>query len=76
MSIRKEFEKWISKNFKGLSAHTLFQFIFGEMEWLPMDYVQNMIYVDLYHVFTKSANEKEQNTYDTCKTMVDACAWL
>lgn len=75
MSIRKEFEKWISRNFKGLSAHTLYQFLTMET-WLPLDYAQNMVYVDLYHVFTKQATETEYNSYETCKDMVDKCAWL
>ena len=76
MSIHKEFEKWISKNFNGLSAYTLGQLLRMEYGFLNEHDTQEMIYVDLYHVFTKSATDKEMDTYNACMDIVHECAWL
>ena len=76
MNITKLFNAWIASNFKGLSAHTLFQFLCMEHDFLPETYVSDMVYVDLYHVFTKSANDSERNTFNAVKDIVDSCAWL
>ena len=75
MSVKKEFNKWIAKRFKGLSPHTLFQLIEKEF-MLPKEYISNMIYVDLFHVFINSATEKETGTYMIVKHTVDNYNWL
>lgn len=75
MSIRKEFEKWIAKNFKGLSAYTLGQFLRIE-EGFCTEYIDEMIYVELYKVFTKQATDKESNNFEYIKWAVENCAWL
>ena len=76
MNISKLFNGWIASNFKGLSTTTLCQLIGIEYNFLPKDYISNMVYVDLYHVFTKSANDKERDTFDTVKNIIDSCAWV
>ena len=74
--MEKAFQKWIDKNFKGLSTLTLCQFIGMELDFLPQDYISNMVYVDLFHVFTKKATEKEHATFDTIFGLVESCTWL
>ena len=76
MNITKLFNGWIASIFKGLSTTTLCQLIGMECNFLPQDYISNMVYVDLYHVFTKSANDKERSTFETIKDIVDSCDWL
>lgn len=76
MSISKLFNGWIASNFKKLSTTTLCQLIGMECSFLPKDHISNMVYVDLYHVFTNSATDKERDTFDTIKDIVDNCAWL
>ncbi len=74
--MEKAFQNWIEKNFKGLSTITLCQFIGMELDFLPVDYISNMVYVDLFHVFTKKATDKERNTFNTISDIVASCAWL
>lgn len=76
MSIQKSFNDWISRKFKGLSTHTLCQFIGMELDFLPTDYISNMVYVDLFHVFTKKATQKEQDSFDVISVLVENCTWL
>ena len=76
MNITNFFNTWIASNFKGLSAHTLFQFLCMEYDFLGKDYVSNMVYVDLYHVFIKTATNKEHDTFNTIKDIINSCAWL
>ena len=47
-----------------------------EQDFLPQAHIMDMVYVDLYHVFTKCANDNERNTFETIKDIVDSCAWL
>ena len=72
----KKFNAWISKNFKGLSAHTLFQFLCMECPQIPEHHISNMVHVDLYHVFCGTANDDEQNTFNAITDIVCQCAWL
>ena len=76
MNISKLFNAWIASNFKGLSALTLGQFIRMEYPGISENEVQNMIYVDLYQVFTKKCTDKERKIYAICKDIVESCAWL
>lgn len=69
-----KFEKWIGQNFKGLSAHTLYQFLCMEIPFT--EYCNNMVYVDLFHVFTGEATEEERASFDTVSMLIEACAWL
>lgn len=77
-SIQQKFNEWISKRFQGLSAHTLCQLI--EMETkdisLPTDYINNMVYVDIFHVFTCQATESERNSYNAVSQIVNNCLWI
>ena len=75
MSTNKSFNNWIATNFKGLSAKTLKQLILKEYA-LPIEYVDNMIYVDLFGYFTKIRNDNNTNTFLFCKDVVCSCAWL
>lgn len=75
MNNNKKFDKWVSDNFRGLSAFSLMQFIRMEREYLPEDYIWNMV-CDLYRVFTNNANDACRDTYDTVLCMVESCAWL
>ena len=70
----KKFEAWICKNFKGLSAHTLYQFLL--MEIGGTDYCNNLVYVDLFHVFIGKASENEMMSFESVCEMVECCAWL
>lgn len=70
----KKFDEWIKQNFKGLSAHTLYQFLCMQFE--ATDYWNNMVYVDLFHVFIGKATEEERNSYDAVSALVEECAWL
>lgn len=75
MNINKLFNTWIGRNFKGLSAHTLFQFLCMGMRGYE-DYYSNMVYVDLFHVFIGKATEEERASFDAVSALVEECAWL
>ena len=75
MSIRKHFNEWISRNFKGLSAHTLRQFLMMEDCPVFID-ADNFVYVTLYHVFQKQSTEEERNMFDAVQNVVLSCEWL
>lgn len=76
MNIPKLFNAWIASNFKGLSAHTLYQLLCSELDFLPLANISDMVHVDLYHVFTSSANDTERDTFATIKDIVNSCTWL
>lgn len=81
MNKTKLFNKWISNNFRGLSLDTLAQFIKFDDCQLPSFYkwpeaIDDLIYVQLYHVFTKSYTEDEFTMFELLKNMVNNCAWL
>ena len=77
MNDNKLFNSWISKNFKGLSARTLRQLVLAEVGWKYFEnHIMNMIYVDLFHVFTNTATDNELETYNTIASIVNNCAWL
>lgn len=79
MNINKHFNAWISKNFKGLSAHTLCQFIkMFEEEFLQFcsDTIDNYVYVTLYRVFIGIASEEEVISFNVLVDIVEDCEWL
>ena len=75
MKTNKFFNEWIATNFKGLSAKTLKQFILKEYA-LPVDYVDNMIYVDLFGYFARVRNDHNTDVFLFCKDVVTNCIWL
>ena len=79
--MNKKFNEWIASNFKGLSAHTLCQFLTMEdntrIITLPVEYVDNMVYVDLFRVFTgMNVHDAERKSYESVLAMVNSCSWL
>ena len=74
--MNKAFNNWISDNFKGLSAHTLVQFLVMEYGTLNSEYANNMVYCDLWAVFTGKAHDKERRIFDKIEYMVLSCDWL
>ena len=52
MSDRKFFNTWVSKNFKGLSAHTLTQFLEKFCDF-SKDYCMTIVYEKLFDYATK-----------------------
>jgi len=82
MNINKKFNEWISLTFKGLSAHTLIQFIKMNVDniymyWFHYDEeIDNFVYVNLFHVFIKTASENELKEFECLIDAVNNCAWL
>ena len=78
MNINRLFNQFISRNFKGLSTATLCQFIklYSGLSFVNNTYINNLVYVDIYHVFTGCQTEEEQHSYDAVKAMVASCDWL
>ena len=75
MSTNKLFDNWVSKNFNGLSAATLCQLI-GMQCMLAKEWIDSMVYVDLFHYFTGSRLDQNVNTFEFCKDVVKYCEWL
>lgn len=84
-SINAQYNKWVKKNFKGLSAHTLKQTvlhfmkdeIYGEyMRQSMTNVIDTDVYVHLYNYFTGSRTVKCVDTYNSYKNIVDLCKWL
>ena len=73
--IRKEFDNWVSKNFKGLSAYTLTQLLKSETI-LSHEYIDEMVYVDLFNMFIGKTNDETQNKFDACTYWVSCISWL
>lgn len=77
MSIEKKFNEWVSKNFKGLSVATLTQFL-NMNETMPLFKYLNMesVHVDLFNYFKGVHNDKNTDTFEMIKHLVDNCEWL
>ena len=75
MSINKKFDAWIASNFRGLSPHTLCQIISLEY-FIPKHEISNMVYVDLFKVFNRTATDKEQYKYQWVNDVVARCDYL
>lgn len=88
MNINKKFNDWIAFKFRGLSAHSLCQFIgmYIDELWLVVaDYVNlpsdpvcinNFVYVTLFRVFIGTASEDDLLAYNALLDCVEECAWL
>lgn len=79
MNINKKFNAWIESKFRGLSAHSLCQFIqmFEEECWqFCSDTINNFVYVTLYRVFIGIASEDETIACETLAIIVEDCEWL
>lgn len=75
MSESKFFNAWIKRNFKGLSAHTLAQFL--RMEGYIHPYVDDLVYVTLFNYATKKdASEDAVNAFIWTRDLVANCEWL
>ena len=62
MSDRKFFNTWVSKNFKGLSAHTLTQFL-EKFCGFSKDYCMTIVYEKLFD-YAPDKWKKIENIYD------------
>ena len=49
---RKQFDAWISRNFKGLSAYTLYQYLV-KFHGFSESYADEIVFVKLFNYFTK-----------------------
>lgn len=80
MNINKLFDSWIGKNFRGLSAHTLYQFLIIECIKPFSNYTKHqadeMVYIQLYQYFTGKRTDELRNNYEFIKFFVDKCEWL
>ena len=77
MDINKAFNEWISKNFRGLSTHTLCQFLFMEDGLYDnIVNINNLVYATLYEYFVGNHDDKHTDTFEYCKMLVENCAWL
>ena len=75
--IRNNFNNWISKNFKGLSAFTLVQLLKQELSAFPRTYIEDSVYVDLFNLFTgKDTSDDTQNVFNICVDIVASVEWL
>lgn len=73
--MRKFFNAWVSRNFKGLSAHTLAEFL--RLEGFFAEYADNMVYVTLFNYATKNDTSDEAfNAFECVRELVEACEWL
>ena len=76
MSDRKFFNAWVSKNFKGLSAHTLTQFL-EKFCGFSKDYCMTIVYEKLFDYATKKdTTDNTTQLFDAVKDCVENCAWL
>lgn len=80
MNISKLFNEWVSKNFRGLSAHTLYQFLIIEcikpFSMYSKTQADEMVNVQLYQYFTGKRTDELRNNYEFIKFIVDRCTWL
>ena len=60
----KYFKKWVSDNFKGLSPHTLFEFL-HKFSGFSVDYALKI-----------NVNDDSENLFYAIKDSVDNCTWL
>ena len=75
MSTTKFFNNWIKRNFKGLSAHTLAQFL--RLGGYIHPYVDELVYVRLFNLATgKDTSEDTRNEFAWLQQLVNECAWL
>lgn len=76
MGIEKKFNAWIASNFRGLSPHTLRQFIQMQLDFVGTAEAMNMVHVNLFNVFTGSKHDEDVLVYDAVHDMVISCTWL
>lgn len=92
MSSKKAFNAWIARNFKGLSSATLVQLLrenigvtFKKFDvkqnrliefTANADYIDNMVFVDLYNYFTGDHCDKNAKAFARCEMIVASCDWL
>lgn len=81
----KQFERWVNKNFRGLSSATLiqtlklesgFNSLFPETQYVKNTELNNSVYIDLYHVFIGKFSDNEYNTFVSFKELIDSLNWL
>lgn len=80
MNIKKLFDSWIGKEFRGLSARTLYQFIMIEcikpFSMYSKEDADEMVYIQLYQYFTGKRTDELRNNYELIKFLVENCTWL
>lgn len=72
----KKFNAWISAQFKGLSAHTLYQLLCDGFDHLCLDHFNNMVYVDLFDYFCGDRSDRCTKAFTECKQVIADCNWL
>lgn len=74
--MKKKFDQWIAENYRGLSAHTLFQFLCSGLPSACHQYWNNVVYVELFHVFCGIGTPEEKREFDNIWLRVNSCEWL
>lgn len=75
MSESRFFNNWVKRNFKGLSTHTLAQFL--RLEGYIYPYVDDLVYVTLFNYATKKDTTKDTvNAFIWTRDLVANCEWL
>ena len=73
---RKQFDAWISRNFNGLSAYTLYQYLV-KFHGFSESYADEIVFVNLFNYFTKKdCGDNNTQLFCRCKEIVSACEWL
>ena len=73
---KKQFDAWVSRNFKGLSAYTLYQYLV-KFHGFSESYADEIVFVNLFNYFTKKdCGDNNTQLFYGCKEIVFACEWL
>lgn len=79
--IPKKFNEWVSKNFKGLSAYTLCQFLLMDfkdsfsLSFYKSD-VDNMVNVLLFEYMCGNHDDDHTKNFMGIQMLVNECSWL
>lgn len=73
---KKAFNAWISRNFKGLSAYTLYQLLV-KFAGFSAEYADELVFVRLYDYFTnKDRGDNNTQLFYACKEIVASYDWI
>ena len=74
--VKKQFDAWISRNFKGLSAYTLYQYLV-KFHCFSESYADEIVFVKLFNYFTKKdCSDNNTQLFYGCKEIISTCEWL
>lgn len=71
MGEKKALNKWIGEHYKGLSSHTLVEFL--KLYFIDPLYVDFIVYVEIY---TCMITGKKTDLYYAVLDLVNQCDWL